>query len=105
MPAIVSAWTHIVMNQNKPRLVTGGDWWAQGTQHTTHACSWNACAPQQPCQLPPFLARVQVRELSNPRRVYTELMEMLARLAGLGLVHCDYNEFNLLVRHSVLCSG
>ncbi|KAI7845570.1 hypothetical protein COHA_000859 [Chlorella ohadii] len=40
---------------------------------------------------------VQVRELSNPRRVYTELMEMLARLAGLGLVHCDYNEFNLLV--------
>jgi RIO kinase 2 len=40
---------------------------------------------------------VQVRQLSNPRRLYVQLMEMLARLAGLGLVHCDYNEFNLLV--------
>lgn len=47
-----------------------------------------------------FAARpvpMQVRQLSNPRLVYTQLMEMLARLAGLGLVHCDYNEFNLLV--------
>lgn len=40
---------------------------------------------------------LQVRQLSNPRGVYIQLMEMLARLAGLGLVHCDYNEFNLLV--------
>ncbi|KAL4450558.1 hypothetical protein ABPG77_000914 [Micractinium sp. CCAP 211/92] len=40
---------------------------------------------------------VQVRELSNPREVYEQLMEMLSRLASLGLVHCDYNEFNLLI--------
>ncbi len=39
----------------------------------------------------------QVRELSNARGVYEQLMEMLSRLASLGLVHCDYNEFNLLV--------
>lgn len=41
---------------------------------------------------------VQVRQLSNPRKVYAHLMDMLSKLAGLGLVHCDYNEFNLLVR-------
>lgn len=40
---------------------------------------------------------VQVRQLSNPRGVYEQLMDMLARLASLGLVHCDYNEFNLLI--------
>ncbi|EFN51844.1 hypothetical protein CHLNCDRAFT_27453, partial [Chlorella variabilis] len=40
---------------------------------------------------------VQVRQLSNPRKVYAHLMDMLSKLAGLGLVHCDYNEFNLLV--------
>lgn len=43
-------------------------------------------------------AVLQVRRLSNPRAVYSLLMDLLARLAGLGLVHCDYNEFNLLVR-------
>ena len=26
-------------------------------------------------------------------------MGMMARLAELGLVHCDFNEFNLLVSH------
>lgn len=46
---------------------------------------------------PSPLRPLQVRQLSNPRQVYTQLMEMLAQLAGLGLVHCDYNEFNLLV--------
>jgi len=40
---------------------------------------------------------MQVRQLSNPRIVYVQLMQMLAQLASLGLVHCDYNEFNLLV--------
>lgn len=54
---------------------------------------------KQPTALCPP-SRVQVRQLSNPRLVYTQLMDMLARLAGLGLVHCDYNEFNLLV-----CAG
>eukprot|EP00887_Chlorella_sp_A99_P001718 scaffold8.g1718.t1 len=40
---------------------------------------------------------VQVKELSSPRRVYTQLMDLLCQLAGLGLVHCDFNEFNLLI--------
>ena len=40
---------------------------------------------------------VQVRELLNPRRVYEECMGVVVRLAQLGLVHCDLNEFNLLI--------
>jgi hypothetical protein len=51
----------------------------------------------------PALPRLQVRQLQNPRRVYTQLMDLLGRLAGLGLVHCDYNEFNVLVR-TLACS-
>ncbi|DBA87222.1 hypothetical protein WJX77_011007 [Trebouxia sp. C0004] len=40
---------------------------------------------------------VQVRELGNPGEIYQQCMGMMARLAELGLVHCDFNEFNLLV--------
>jgi RIO kinase 2 len=40
---------------------------------------------------------VQVQQLANPRKVYEECMRVLVRLAQLGLVHCDYNEFNLLI--------
>ena len=41
----------------------------------------------------------QVRELGNPGEIYQQCMGMMARLAELGLVHCDFNEFNLLVSH------
>lgn len=41
---------------------------------------------------------VQVKEFANPQKVYQECMKLLVRLAELGLVHCDFNEFNLLVR-------
>ena len=40
---------------------------------------------------------VQVREFKNPERVYNECMGLLAKLARLGLIHCDFNEFNLFV--------
>lgn len=40
---------------------------------------------------------VQVHQLGNPRKVYEECMRILVKLAQLGLVHCDYNEFNLLI--------
>jgi RIO-like serine/threonine protein kinase len=32
-----------------------------------------------------------------PVQVYLTCMELLSRLAGKGLIHCDFNEFNLLV--------
>jgi len=40
---------------------------------------------------------VQVREFANTEKVYRECMSMLVKLAQLGLVHCDFNEFNLLI--------
>ena len=43
---------------------------------------------------------MQVRELGNPGRVYGQLMDLAQGLAARGLVHCDFNEFNVLVRCS-----
>ncbi|KAL6041133.1 Serine kinase [Balamuthia mandrillaris] len=39
----------------------------------------------------------QVRELVNPGSVYNNLMRLIVKLARYGLVHCDFNEFNLLI--------
>jgi len=39
----------------------------------------------------------QVRELSSPGAVYSECAQLIVRLAELGFVHCDFNEFNLLI--------
>ena len=41
---------------------------------------------------------MQVRELENPGFVYAQCMDLMAKLAAKGLIHCDFNEFNLLVR-------
>ncbi len=30
-------------------------------------------------------------------QVYLTCMELISRLAGKGLIHCDFNEFNLLI--------
>lgn len=40
---------------------------------------------------------VQLRQLARPARAYLSAMELISRLAGKGLVHCDFNEFNLLI--------
>lgn len=39
----------------------------------------------------------RVGKLRNPDVVFAHLMELLTRLALLGLVHCDFNEFNVLI--------
>ncbi len=41
---------------------------------------------------------LQVHELQDVGGVYTQLMAVLSLLAERGLVHCDCNEFNVLVR-------
>lgn len=33
----------------------------------------------------------------NPADVYTKLIDLMEQLAKMGLVHCDFNEFNVLV--------
>eukprot|EP00798_Chlamydomonas_sp_ICE-L_P007101 gene7101-205_t len=40
---------------------------------------------------------IQVRKLTYPGQVYLTCMELMSRLAAKGLVHCDFNEFNLLI--------
>ncbi|KAI8468269.1 MAG: RIO1 family-domain-containing protein [Monoraphidium minutum] len=43
---------------------------------------------------------VQLRELEDPRAAYATCMSLLYRLAAKGLVHCDFNEFNLMISRS-----
>ena len=40
---------------------------------------------------------VQVRHLDNPGPVYERMMDVLCEITQLGLVHCDYNEFNVML--------
>lgn len=39
----------------------------------------------------------QVHELRDPSAVYNECMELIVRLANHGLIHGDFNEFNLMI--------
>jgi hypothetical protein len=43
----------------------------------------------------------QVQELGHPAAVFASCMELISRLAAKGLVHCDFNEFNLLIDDEV----
>ncbi|KAK9866802.1 hypothetical protein WJX84_002686 [Apatococcus fuscideae] len=45
----------------------------------------------------PAIPLAQVQELHRPGDTFHQLMALMERLTKLGLVHCDYNEFNLLV--------
>lgn len=40
----------------------------------------------------------QIQEVPNPNGLYGELIDIVLRLATFGLIHGDFNEFNILVR-------
>lgn len=40
----------------------------------------------------------QLQEHDDPARLYQTLMEFIVRLAQHGLIHCDFNEFNIMIR-------
>ncbi|KEI37161.1 uncharacterized protein L969DRAFT_90232, partial [Mixia osmundae IAM 14324] len=40
----------------------------------------------------------QVSEIANPGSLYSALMDLIVRLARAGLIHGDFNEFNILIR-------
>ena len=40
----------------------------------------------------------QIQEVPNPSGLYAELIEIVLRLAKFGLIHGDFNEFNILIR-------
>jgi len=39
----------------------------------------------------------QVSVIPHPRKVYQELMDLIIKIAEYGLVHGDFNEFNLMI--------
>lgn len=41
-----------------------------------------------------------VDSVSNPGKLYAELMAMIMKLASRGLIHGDFNEFNILLKES-----
>lgn len=41
----------------------------------------------------------QANELNNPGSVYSDCMELIVTLAELGFIHCDFNEFNLMIKY------
>ena len=43
------------------------------------------------------LSRCQVRQMEDPASDYSELMDLIVKLANHGLIHGDFNEFNLIL--------
>lgn len=46
----------------------------------------------------------QVQEVPHPERLYAELINLVLELAGVGLIHGDFNEFNILIREDQIAS-
>ncbi|KAJ2416828.1 Serine/threonine-protein kinase rio2 [Coemansia sp. RSA 2531] len=40
----------------------------------------------------------QIDKIGEPGKLYSELMDLIVRLAKHGLIHGDFNEFNILIR-------
>ncbi|KAJ1973400.1 Serine/threonine-protein kinase rio2 [Dimargaris xerosporica] len=40
----------------------------------------------------------QIQDVGEPGKLYSDLMNMIVRLAQYGLIHGDFNEFNILVK-------
>ncbi|KAL8719008.1 MAG: hypothetical protein Q9225_003928 [Loekoesia sp. 1 TL-2023] len=43
------------------------------------------------------LYQIRNLEVEQARKLYAELMAMIVRLAGVGLIHGDFNEFNIMI--------
>lgn len=46
----------------------------------------------------------QIQEVPQPERLYAELINLVLELAGVGLIHGDFNEFNILIREDQIAS-
>jgi RIO kinase 2 len=47
----------------------------------------------------------QISSVPDPAGLYSELMELVLRLAKLGLIHGDFNEFNILIKEEQEAEG
>ena len=43
------------------------------------------------------MARTQVRDVRDPGSLYNDCMELIVKLANHGVIHGDFNEFNLML--------
>jgi RIO kinase 2 len=43
-----------------------------------------------------------IESIPNPGKLYAELMDMIVQLAKRGLIHGDFNEFNLLIKEKTV---
>lgn len=71
----------------------------------TGACSRGQAAHAPLPPDPSTHCPAQIKELASPARIYTQLIDLMERLAQMGLVHCDFNEFNILVRERWTLAG
>jgi RIO kinase 2 len=44
--------------------------------------------------------RRQIDQVPSPGKLYSQLMDLIVRFAHAGLIHGDFNEFNILIRRS-----
>lgn len=44
----------------------------------------------------------QIESVPDPASLYSELMDLIVRLARVGLIHGDFNEFNILIREEAV---
>ncbi|CAG8525948.1 12208_t:CDS:2 [Acaulospora colombiana] len=44
--------------------------------------------------------RQQITEVKDPGKLYSDLMDLIVKLAQYGLIHGDFNEFNILVKEN-----
>ncbi|CAN8278727.1 unnamed protein product [Cochlearia groenlandica] len=47
--------------------------------------------------LVPGYPMVQVKQLQNPETIFEKIIGIVVRLAEHGLIHCDFNEFNIMI--------
>lgn len=56
------------------------------------------CLPVYCQQSHTSITRRQISEVESPGRLYSALMDVIVRFARAGLIHGDFNEFNILIR-------
>ncbi|KAL6987337.1 non-specific serine,threonine protein kinase [Sarracenia purpurea var. burkii] len=44
-----------------------------------------------------IIIRGEVKQLQNPETVFETIISLVVRLAEHGLIHCDFNEFNIMI--------
>ena len=47
----------------------------------------------------------QIKEVPDPAGLYAELIEMILKLVDVGLIHGDFNEFNILIKEDPMVSN